>query len=112
MPWTVLMNTALFIAQEFAPDDSTTGLETWQISDAIEATFTSRPSGIYVAGPGTVSQTQLTCKEVRLSLLSEPLFVAAGEWQVYAATMQGVQVWSIYEPGLSIVPLGQNTSAC
>ncbi len=109
---TNIRSTALFIAESFRPEFGATDSEAWQVSDAIEARFSSRPSGIYVADPGGGLQTQLTCKEVRVSLLSDPLYIAAGEWQVHAATLQGVQVWSIFEPGFSIVESSGNSSAC
>ena len=82
------------------------------IETRLTARFGQRPSNIYPAPVNGIPGSQLSCRHVLLNLVSEPSYIGAGEWQVFAITQQGVQVWHIFEPTLEIIPAAHNTSYC
>lgn len=113
---TNLHNTAQLVAASFAPNTKSSLASAAEVQNLLQARFNHQPSNIFtsqsVGTEGGVVRTQLSCKQVLVDLVSQPVYVGSGTWQVFAVTEQGAQVWQIYEPTLNILPAGHNTSSC
>lgn len=109
---TNLHNTALLLATSFTPDPVVQLANAAEIENQLRVRFNQRDSNIFVNSVGNAVRTQLSCREVLFDLLSGPVYVSSGEWQVFAVTEQGAQVWRVFEPTLNIVPADHNTSSC
>ncbi len=109
---TNLRNTATLTAESFAPDGSVPLMTATEIDNQLNVRFSQNPSNIFMDATNGGPPIHLSCRQVLLDLLSEPVYVGDGEWQVFAVTEQGAQVWQVFEPGLSIHPAAHNTSSC
>lgn len=107
-----LHNTGQLIAASFAPDESTPLVDGVAIENQLRVRFNDKLSNIFVDSANDAPQFELSCKQVLLDVLSEPVYVGSGEWQVFAVTQQGAQVWQVYEPTLNITAATHNTSDC
>lgn len=109
---TNLHNTAQLVAASFAPDESIPLVDAVAIENQLRVLFNQKPSNIFVDSANGAPQFELSCKQVLLDVLSEPVYVGSGEWQVFAVTQQGAQVWQVFEPTLNITAATHNTSNC
>lgn len=109
---TNLRNTAMLLAASFATDGTTSLATSVEINNQLRVRFNDRVSGIFVDSANGAPRVQLSCRQVLLDLLSQPFYVGSGEWQVFALTNQGAQVWQIFEPTLNIVSAAHNTGSC
>ena len=107
-----LRNTAQLTANSFSIDPDTAAVSKFTISNQLKARFTHKPSGIFSGSTGDPLRTELSCREVYHNLLSVPFYAGSGVWQAFALGDQGVHVWHIYEPQLSILEASHNTGVC
>lgn len=106
-----LRNTASLVADSFAPADEAL-VAAGEIEAIARARFGHHQSNIFVGSSQGLPPTQLSCRQVFLDLLSDPVYVGSGVWHLYAVTEQGAQVWEVFEPALRILPAPHNTSSC
>jgi hypothetical protein len=114
-PWATdsrLRNYALLAAKSFDPVPDVPTVEASEIEDRLFARFNQRPGNFFVVSDEQLGRVEMTCREVFYSLLSSPVYVGAGVWQVFAVGDQGAQVWELFEPSLTIVPAAHNTTSC
>lgn len=105
-------NSAALAASSFAPLPETVLATPVEVEDQLRALFSHRPGDFFLPHqPGTPG-SELSCRQVFLDHLSDPVYAGSGVWQVFAVSSHGAQVWEIFEPGLSIVPAPHNTSSC
>lgn len=109
---TNLRNTARLVAASFTPDASASLVEASQVENLLRVRFGQKLSNVFVTSETSAGQVELSCRQVLNDLLSEPVYVRSGQWQVFAVTQQGAQVWQVFEPTLNIVPAEHNTSTC
>lgn len=105
-------NTAMLISESMTPDSGMPALTSSEIENQLRVRFNDRASNVF-SGPGDGTPGfEYSCRQVLLELLSDPIYVGDGEWQVFVVSGNGAQVWQIFEPDLTIIPAIHNTSAC
>jgi hypothetical protein len=106
-----LRNESLLIMSTFVPSETGALSEVDALRQLLKARFGFFRSGIYLVDQQGFRQ-ELSCRDVFLQLLTDPVYIGDGVWQVHAIGDRGAQVWLVYEPDGTIVPVSSNTSKC